>query len=128
MVEGNRPQKLGAELSLFDLHGNFPHNVAGDKAADEQLAKIVEDEVALGEPANDAGSGGSLCPYQGHGDGGHQVGEDPDESTCAISEAVLKVDAEDGFPFPDGSDHPKRILWEFANLFVLSGMSMLVGV
>ena len=87
--------------------------MAGDEAANEEHAQVVEDKVAAGEagdvPAHRLAGAG---PHEGHGDGDDDVGHDPDDSAGTIRDAVLKVDAKQRLPFADRGGHFWRLLSE----------------
>ena len=59
LVEAHRTKEHRRKLPLFDLHRKFPHDVAHDEAAQEEHAKVVQDEVAGAKASNWPGFTGS---------------------------------------------------------------------
>lgn len=94
---GYGADELGREDAFSDFEVHFPHEVAGDEVGDEEDDDVVGNELGAGESADDFTAFGGGDPDEGHGEGGDEVGEEPDHAGGAVGEAVLEVDEEEGF-------------------------------
>ena len=88
LIDRNRANQLGRKLSVFDFIGEFPHEVADDEAADHKHRQVILHDVGFVE------TGDCVCthrahPYEGHGEHGECVGEDPNDAIDAIGNSVF---------------------------------------